>query len=300
MPQSSSTQEKIASQVASHRVVLYMKGTPQMPQCGFSARTAGMLDELLEGDYASYNVLEDDLIREGVKVFGDWPTIPQLYVDGELVGGCDIVGEMFNAGELHEMFGLEKPDRTPPEITITDRAAQKINEFLSAYPGNHLHFAIDGGWDANFQVGPRQGTEIESESNGLKVLMDLSSAQRARGATIDWVEDVQGEGLKLDLPGAPAPVEQMTAAELQERMNSGERLMVIDTRGEDDRAAKPLDFAEPLDADLMARLKDGDVAMPLVFVCNVGESSQQYAEHYRKQGYLQVYNLAGGAEAILG
>jgi len=171
---------------------------------------------------------------------------------------------------------------------------------LSAYPGNHLHFAIDGGWDANFQVGPKQGTEIESESNGIMVLMDLSSAQRARGATIDWVEDVQGEGLKLDLPGAPAPVEQMTAAELQERMNSGERLTVIDTRGADDRAAKPLDFAEPLDADLMARLKEGDVAMPLVFVCNVGEGSQQYAEHYRKQGYLQVYNLAGGAEAILG
>src|SRR5690625_7979350 len=102
-----------------------------MPQCGFSARTSGILDELLEGDYASYNVLEDDLIREGIKVFGDWPTIPQLYVDGELVGGCDIVGEMFNAGELHEMFGLEKPDRTPPEITITDRAAEKINKFRS-------------------------------------------------------------------------------------------------------------------------------------------------------------------------
>src|SRR5690625_7250752 len=92
----------------------------------------------------------------------------------------------------------------------------------------------------------------------------------------------------------------MTAAELQERMNSGERLMVIDTRGEDDRAAKPLDFAEPLDADLMARLKEGDVAMPLVFVCNVGEGSQQYAAIYRKQGNLQVYKLAVCAVAHLG
>src|SRR5690625_4146389 len=103
MSHSSSTHEKIAAHLASHRIVLYMKGTPQMPQCGFSARTSGILDELLEGDYASYNVLEDDLIREGIKVFGDWPTIPQLYVDGELVGGCDIVGEMFNAeiGRAH-------------------------------------------------------------------------------------------------------------------------------------------------------------------------------------------------------
>jgi monothiol glutaredoxin len=292
--------EKIESQIASHRVVLYMKGTPKMPQCGFSAKTAGILDQLLEGDYASYNVLEDESIREGIKVYGDWPTIPQLYIDGELVGGNDIIGEMFNAGELHEMFGLEKPDRTPPEITITDKAAEKIREFLDAYPGNHLHFAIDGGWDAQFQVGPKEGSEIETESNGITVLMDLASAQRAKGATVDWVETVQGEGLKLDLPGAPAPVKQMTPAELQERMNSGERLLVIDTRSETDRAEKPLDFARALDADLMAELKDGDPNQPLVFVCNIGQTSQQYAEHYRKQGYTQVYNLEGGAQAILG
>ncbi|MDZ7792029.1 MAG: Grx4 family monothiol glutaredoxin [Xanthomonadales bacterium] len=290
--------EKIESQIGSHRVVLYLKGTPKMPQCGFSAKTAGILDQLLEGDYASYNVLEDESIREGIKVYGDWPTIPQLYVDGELVGGNDIIGEMFNTGELHEMFGLEKPDRTPPEITITDTAAEKIREFLEAYPGNHLHFAIDAGWDAQFQVGPKQGTEIETESNGITVLMDLASAQRARGATIDWVETVQGEGLKLDLPGAPAPVKQMTPAELQERMNAGERIRVIDVRAEPDRREKPLDFAEPLDADLMAVLKDGDPNEPLVFVCNVGQTSQQYAEHYRKQGYTQVYNLEGGAQAI--
>lgn len=292
--------EKIESQVASHRVVLYMKGSPKMPQCGFSAKTAGILDQLLEGDYVSYNVLEDDTIREGIKVFGDWPTIPQLYVEGELVGGNDIIGEMFNTGELHEMFGLEKPDRTPPEITITDKAADKIREFLEAYPGNHLHFAIDGSWEAQFQVGPKEGTEIASESNGITVLMDLASAQRARGATVDWLETVQGEGLKLDLPGAPAPVKQMAPSELQERINSGERLLVIDTRSEADRAEKPLDFARALDADLMAELKDGDPNQPLVFVCNVGQTSQQYAEHYRKQGYTQVYNLEGGAQAILG
>ncbi len=292
--------ERIEQQIASHRYVLYMKGSPKMPQCGFSARVAGMLDQLLEGDYAAYNVLEDESIREGIKVFGNWPTIPQLYVNGELVGGCDIITEMFNSGELHEMFGLEKPDRTPPEIEITDKAAEKIREFLDAYPGNHLHFAIDSGWDAQFQVGPKQGHEIETEAAGITVLMDLASAQRAKGAKIDWVESVQGEGLKLDLPGAPAPVKQMSPAELQERLNSGERLLVIDTRSEANRADKPLDFARPLDADLMAELKDGDPNQPLVFVCDVGVTSQQYAEHYRKQGYTQVYNLEGGAAAIVG
>jgi len=294
----SAVRERIEQQIAAHDVVLYMKGTPKMPQCGFSAKTAGMLDNLLSGDYATYNVLEDESIREGIKVFGNWPTIPQLYIKGELVGGCDIITEMFNAGELHEMLGMEKPDRTPPEIEITDKAAGKIREFLDAYPGQHLHFAIGSDWDAQFHVGPKQGQEIEATSAGITVLMDLSSASRAKGARIDWVESVQGEGLALELPGAPAPVKTMTPSELQNRMNDGERLMVVDTRAEADRQAAPLEFARPLDAELMAELKDADQHMPLVFVCNSGVSSQAVAEHYRKQGFTQVYNLEGGAQAL--
>jgi len=292
--------ERIEQQIASNDVFLYMKGSPKMPQCGFSAKTVGMLDSLLAGNYGSFNVLEDESIREGIKVFGDWPTIPQLYIKGELVGGCDIVTEMYNAGELHEMLGLDKPDRTPPEIEITDNAAGKIREFLEAYPGQQLHFSIGGDWDAQFQIGPKQGHEIESSSNGITVLMDLASAQRAKGARIDWTETMQGEGLTLDLPGAPAPVKSMTPAELQQRMNSGERLLVVDTRNETERKAKPLDFARGLDAELMAELKDADHQMPLVFVCNIGVSSQAVAEHYRKQGFAQVYNLEGGVQALLG
>ena len=291
---------RIEQQIASHEVFLYMKGTPKMPQCGFSAKTAGMLDSLLGGNFASFNVLKDETIREGIKLFGNWPTIPQLYIRGELVGGCDIVTEMFNAGELHEMLGLEKPDRTPPEIEISEKAAGKIREFLDAYPGQHLHFSIGADWDANFNIGPRQGHEIATEAAGITILMDLASAQRARGARIDWVETVQGEGLKLDLPGAPPPVKQITPAELQQRMNAGEHLLVVDTRSEADRRSQPLDFARPLDAGLMAELKDADPNRPLVFVCNVGVSSQAVAEHYRKQGFKEVYNLEGGAQALLG
>ncbi len=296
----SAVRDRIEQQIAAHDVVLYMKGTPKMPQCGFSAKTAGMLDNLLSGDYVSYNVLEDESIREGIKVFGNWPTIPQLYIKGELVGGCDIITEMYNAGELHDMLGMDKPDRTPPEIEITDKAAGKIREFLDAYPGQHLHFAIGSDWDAQFHVGPRQGQEIKATSAGITVLMDLASASRAKGARIDWVESVQGEGLALELPGAPAPVKTMTPSELQNRMNDGERILVVDTRAEADRQAAPLEFARVLDAELMAELKDADQQMPLVFVCNSGVSSQAVAEHYRKQGFTQVYNLEGGAKALAG
>lgn len=290
--------DRIEKQIASHDVVLYMKGTPKMPQCGFSAKTAGMLDSLLAGDFVSFNVLDDPDIREGIKAYGNWPTIPQLYVRGELIGGCDIVTEMFNAGELHELLGMEQPDRTPPELHITDKAADKIREFLDAYPDQHLHFAIGSDWDAQFNIGPRQGHEVETECAGIRVLMDVATAQRARGARIDWVESVQGEGLSLEIPGAPPPVKSMQPAELQQRMNSGERLLLVDTRSETDRSQRPLEIARPLDAALMAELKQADRALPLVFVCNIGVSSQAVAEHYRKQGFTQVYNLEGGAQAL--
>ncbi|MDT8439873.1 MAG: rhodanese-like domain-containing protein [Wenzhouxiangellaceae bacterium] len=128
--------------------------------------------------------------------------------------------------------------------------------------------------------------------------MDLASAQRARGAKIDWVDSVQGEGLKLDLPGAPPPVKSLTADELTRRLEAGETLLVIDTRAESDRVQAPLSIARPLDSELMAELKDAERDRPLVFVCNIGVSSQQVAEHYRKQGFTEVYNLEGGASAL--
>lgn len=290
----------IEQQIASSEVVLYMKGSPKMPQCGFSAKTAGLLDGLLNGDYAAYNVLDDERLREGIKVFSDWPTIPQLYIRGEFVGGCDIITEMYNAGELHEMLGLEVPDRTPPEITITERAAKEIHGFLDQYPGQYLHFSVTPDWDARFEIGPRGGHEIATEAAGMTILMDLATAQKAKGATIDWVETMQGSGLKLDLPGAPPAVQSITADQLQARLNQGEDIWVVDTRPEPDRQAKPVEFAQPLDADMMARLKDADPNQPVVFMCHVGITSLKIAEHYRKQGMTQLFNLTGGVEAVLG
>ena len=95
----------IKSQVDANDVMLFMKGTPQFPQCGFSSVVVQILDHL-GVDYGSENVLESDELRQGVKEFSDWPTIPQLYVKGELIGGSDIVIEMYNSGELQDL--LEK------------------------------------------------------------------------------------------------------------------------------------------------------------------------------------------------
>lgn len=99
--------EKIREQVAHDRVVLYMKGTPAMPQCGFSQVTVEILKRSGK-PFATYDVLQDASLREGIKQFSNWPTIPQLYVDGEFVGGCDIVRSMYENGELDKV--LEKVD----------------------------------------------------------------------------------------------------------------------------------------------------------------------------------------------
>ena len=95
--------ERIKAQVTENPIILYMKGTPQFPQCGFSMRAAQAL-QACGVEFAYVNVLEDNEIREGIKVFGNWPTIPQLYIKGEFVGGCDIVKEMFASGELQQML----------------------------------------------------------------------------------------------------------------------------------------------------------------------------------------------------
>lgn len=106
------TKERIDADIASEDVVLYMKGTPVFPQCGFSAAVVGVLTHL-GVPFRGINVLEDESIREGIKVYSNWPTIPQLYVKSEFVGGCDIIREMYETGELAEMFQTHGIDAKP-------------------------------------------------------------------------------------------------------------------------------------------------------------------------------------------
>lgn len=98
-------EQRIKEQLASHRVILYMKGSPDFPQCGFSAQVVGALKQIGE-PFAYVNILEDDELREGLKAYADWPTYPQLWVDEELVGGCDIVVQMYESGELKDLMAV--------------------------------------------------------------------------------------------------------------------------------------------------------------------------------------------------
>lgn len=101
------TQEKVRQQIGSDRIVLYMKGSPDAPMCGFSAQTVKVLNAV-GARFSSFDVLADDEIRQGVKQYSNWPTFPQLYVDGELVGGCDIVTELYRKGELQQLVASDR------------------------------------------------------------------------------------------------------------------------------------------------------------------------------------------------
>ncbi|MGI9389884.1 MAG: Grx4 family monothiol glutaredoxin [Boseongicola sp.] len=113
-------QEQIKDAVSANDVVLFMKGTKTMPQCGFSSRVAGVLT-YMGVDFADVNVLADDAIRQGIKDYSDWPTVPQLYVKGEFIGGCDIVTEMTMSGELDQLF-------EDKDVAFDKDASDKIRE----------------------------------------------------------------------------------------------------------------------------------------------------------------------------
>lgn len=108
--------DAIAQAISEHEVILFMKGNPDMPACGFSARTVAAL-QAMETPFAAVDVLPDPRIRQELSALSNWPTIPQLFVRGELVGGCDIVLEMFESGELAELLGVEQPQPSAPDQT---------------------------------------------------------------------------------------------------------------------------------------------------------------------------------------
>ena len=288
---------RIESTLGAHRVVLFMKGTPAQPRCGFSAKAVGILDGLVPG-YAHVDVLADGEIREGIKLYGQWPTIPQLYVDGELLGGSDIIEQMLDSGELHAALGVAAPDRTPPAIEVSPRAAEAIARAMAdADPDAVLHLAVDPRFNAQFQLRPASGHEIVVEAGGLRLHLDLASAGRARGLKIDWVEDARGAGLSIHNPNAPPAVRPLDVQDLHDRLIAW-TIDVVDVRPAAARVAAPFPGAhEVLDEDSRGRVEGLNKATPLAFLCHHGNSSRQAAEYFRGLGFLDLYNVEGGIDA---
>ncbi|WP_312316936.1 Grx4 family monothiol glutaredoxin [Stenotrophomonas sp.] len=287
---------RIESILNANRVVLFMKGQPTMPQCGFSAKAVGALQDL-GVEFAHVNVLADAEIREGIKVYGEWPTIPQLYIEGELVGGSDIILQMASSGELSSVLGLAAPDRTPPRITVTPAAVDMLRGALADAPGASLQLSIDASFQPNFQLVPHDDNAIAAESNGLRVQFDVSSARRAEGITIDWVDDIRGKGLAIDNPNAPKPVQELSVRDADDRLRAG-TITVVDVRPADERAIASINAAfETFDGDNRARLEALPKDTALAFLCHRGGRSAQAAEQFRAKGFTNVHNITGGIDA---
>ena len=201
MPLSPETRERISELVQSSPVFLFMKGTPQGPQCGFSAQLIQILDRLVP-EYGSYDVLSDPELRDGIKEFSDWPTIPQLYVKGEFMGGCDVVREMYESGELQDVLGVPRPSGAPPELEIRPAAAELLRGARERAGGVELHLRIDARFESQLGMGPAEPGELVVEVGGVTLYMDGETAARATGVVID-IDDAQDPQLTIHNPNAP-------------------------------------------------------------------------------------------------
>ncbi len=289
--------QRIQSLLEAHPVVLFMKGTPRAPQCGFSARTVQALAAVGLDDYHAVDVLADADIREGIKLYGNWPTIPQLYIRGELVGGSDIVGQMAESGELQSALGLPPPDRTPPTVDATPAAIAMLrNAIEQAGEGIAVQVQVDPQYQARLQLVPADAKSIATTLEGVRLQFDLASARRADGLSIDWADDERGRGLVVAHPLAAPPVRELAPQAARGMLANG-ALTLVDVRPAEERALASLphpfrDFDDGIDA-IEALPKDA----PIAFLCHHGGRSAQAAEHFRKLGFREVYNITGGIDA---
>jgi monothiol glutaredoxin len=286
--------QRIADTVSTHRVVLFMKGSPAAPQCGFSASVSGILDGLL-GEYHTVDVLRDAELREGIKEFSSWPTIPQLYVDGEFVGGADIVSSLYESGELVEKLGTLAQAPTPT-VTLSDAARA---EFLAALedPSECVRLDVTPGFEHDLAVGVPDPRDIVLETNGVRISMPRSAARRADGIHIDIVTTPEGPAFKIQNPNEPPRVKRISATELASRLSRGENLVLIDVRTDQERRIASIQGARALDATLMSELEGGPKDRTLVVQCHHGVRSLRAAEELVAAGFRDVYNLVGGIEA---
>jgi len=275
-------------------VVLYMKGTRQQPQCGFSARVVEILDGMLP-DYLTVDVLADPSLREGIKEFSSWPTIPQLYVRGEFVGGSDIVAALHESGELAEKFG-ELARASTPSITLSEAARA---ELLAAIESTDecIRLDVTPSFEHDLCVGVPDPRDVVLDVQGLRVSLPPGSARRADGIRIDYVTTPDGPAFKITNPNEPARVKRITPAGLRARLDHGDDVLLVDVRTPGERAIAHIEGSRLLDAVLRDEIASLPRDRAIVCLCHSGVRSRQAAGELVEMGFRDVCNLEGGIDA---
>jgi monothiol glutaredoxin len=290
--------QEITELIGSNEVVLFMKGDRKSPQCGFSATVIGILDSMVS-EYHTVDVLSAPHIRDGIKTFSSWPTIPQLYVKGEFVGGCDIIQEMFGSGEIYTALGVEPVEIIQPKIEITATAAEALQQASAQHGGSgrELHLSVDATFQSHLSIAPRTPADVEAITSGVVLLLDPISASRADGITIDVSDTPNGQAFKVDNPNAPR-IQSMSVGELKAALDAiDEVLELLDVRTPEERAIAAIPGAVHLNEQEAARIESLPRDTKLVLHCHHGGRSQQAAEQFIALGFSQVFNVIGGIDA---
>lgn len=283
--------------LSANRVVLFMKGTRLAPSCGFSSQVVNLLDRYLDV-YATVDVVADPALREALREHSEWPTFPQLYVDGRFHGGAEIVAAMDESGELTALLGSGPRAPRPPVIQLDEAAAGAIADIGRTVPGAVVRMEISSGFHHELYFGDAQPDDVVAESQGVFVHMDAASARRAEGMSIALVKGAGGSGFRIDNPNEPARVKQLEPDALAALMRSERAPRLVDVRTPAEREIARLEGDEGLlDPELEHALLALDRATPLAFYCHHGVRSLRAAEHFRELGFREVYNLAGGIDA---
>jgi monothiol glutaredoxin len=269
------------------------------PQCGFSARAVEIFKRC-GVTFKDVNVLADPAIRQGVKDFSNWPTIPQAYVDGEFLGGSDILLEMFESGELHKVLGVDDgsddPDLQPPKLTVTDAAKGQFAAALKDAGDDVLRFEAGASFDYDLFFGPKQDGDFEVQTNGITIHVPRRCAKRVDGTSLDFVDGPEGQGFKIDNPNEPPKVKNIMPKAVAAMMEQGKEVHLLDCRGENERALAKLEGDKVLDPEAKV-LADVAKDATIVVYCQHGVRSRTAAEQLLTKGFTNVHNLVGGIDA---
>jgi monothiol glutaredoxin len=294
------TNENIQKLIDDNKIVLFMKGTKMFPQCGFSSRSVEIFKRC-GVEFKDVNVLADPGIRQGIKDFSNWPTIPQAYVDGKFVGGSDILLEMYENGELQTLLGIDEgaddTDAGPPQLTVTDKAKEAFKSAVEEAGDDVLRFDVSPSFKYDLYFGPKNDEDYGIDVGGMTVFVNKRSARRVNGTKIDFIDGPDGQGFKIDNPNEPPSVKNITAKDLKAAFDAKEELHFFDVRGDKERAIAKIEGDIALDAAGQARLDALDKGAKIVLYCHHGMRSKATGDQLIAQGYTNVFNLTGGIDA---
>jgi len=292
------TKKTIEEFIEKNHVALFMKGSKERPACGFSRQVVDVLNKLIP-DFNAFDILSDSDVREGIKEYSSWPTLPQLYVNKEFLGGCDIALEMFRSGELAQLLQVKKAVITPT-IHLSDKAIEAFKKIAEQEKTDlSVRILISARFEHEMAFDEAKDDDLIVKEHEIKLVFDAYSAARAEGLSIDYFADEIDEAFSFINPNEPPLVQEITAPELKDMLDTAPLLNIIDVRSGEERALAKLSFARPLYEISQKDIDTLDSKSPIIFHCHHGVRSRREAERWRffKNKFQKIYSLKGGIDA---